>query len=598
MLKYSILALLLVVSLQDSYYLSPLYPPTAFEGQYYEVRFRVRGLDYPQFSFKGLPDCFKGTAEGVISGIPKIPGSYAVLVGFGSGKEKDQKEVIIRITPSLQSDSTFESAVITQTVRTADGILINYPATLVYQVGTVIQFQLEAQNGKSPLLWRYNNLPSGIFGDQSGLVKGTFINSGYYSFSASCSDSLGATAEAFLTWNIQPKTLVRSTQLVDVQSQHVELQYDIKQVEKEQVTADDDLFKALETVSQKKKVVEAKKQIVAVNTVKVNNAQASYDAANKVYVLAVSDRDNAQDNYRLAETSLKVTQQNLQLAQTEQGNAQQNLINARAAVADAQKRFAQTQIDLSAAEDKLVDAQDKMRNAQENLRTAQTAKDAAQNEYKRSFADLEDARGDLEAAKRRKELTDLAVVNAKDSLQLVQQARDDSNAALNKADFVLKTAEANLNKVLDKLAAIRALYVTAKTEYGQAQWNYETALNKLYVAQARKETADRASAIALAEGSSSDHNTGFSNTTVGQTSSPVTVGTFVGCDAQVYPPISGKVTVTKKLSNGYIVSSGHQVLYGPCTKHTSCNVGDILSYNGFLVNGIVNAQRIERVLLS
>ena len=192
----------------------------------------------------------------------------------------------------------------------------------------------------------------------------------------------------------------------------------------------------------------------------------------------------------------------------------------------------------------------------------------------------------------------MAVVNAKDALILVQQARDDANSILNKADFALKNAEANLNRVLDKLAAIRALYVTAKTEFGQAQWNYETALNKLYIAQARKETADRATAIALAEGSLSDHNTGSRSTSVGQQTSPVTVGAFVGCDAQVYPPISGTVKVTQKLANGYVISTGHQVVYGACTKHTACNVGDTIAYNGFLVNGIVNAQRIERVLLS
>jgi len=34
------------------------------------------------------------------------------------------------------------------------------------------------------------------------------------------------------------------------------------------------------------------------------------------------------------------------------------------AVADAQKRVAQSQIDLSTAEDRLVDAKDKMRNAE------------------------------------------------------------------------------------------------------------------------------------------------------------------------------------------------------------------------------------------
>ena len=82
MFKYSIVALLLVLSLQQNYFLSPLYPPTAFEGQYYEVRFRVRGMDSPQFTFKGLPNCFKSSADGVISGIPKGPGSYAVSIVY------------------------------------------------------------------------------------------------------------------------------------------------------------------------------------------------------------------------------------------------------------------------------------------------------------------------------------------------------------------------------------------------------------------------------------------------------------------------------------------------------------------------------------
>lgn len=332
MIKYSILALLLVLSLQQNIFLSPLYPPTAFEGQYYEVRFRVRGMDFPQFTFKGLPDCFKASADGVISGIPKGPGSYAVLIGYSSGNQRDQKEVIIRITPSLRDDSTFESAVISQNVKTAGGLIIHYPTTLVYQVGTVIQFQLEAQNGKAPLLWRYTNLPSGIFGDQSGLIKGTFVNPGYYSFSASCADSLGISAEAYITWNIQPRTLVRSSQLVEVQATHVPLQYDISQVEKEQVAADDELFKALEIVGERKKVVAARKQVVAASTLKVNNAQASYDAAHKAYTIALADRENAQDNFRLAENGLKAAQQNLALAQTEQTNAQQNLINARNAV--------------------------------------------------------------------------------------------------------------------------------------------------------------------------------------------------------------------------------------------------------------------------
>ncbi len=204
---------------------------------------------------------------------------------------------------------------ISQSVKTSSGIIINYPTTLVYSVGANIQFKLDANHGAAPLLWKYSNLPSGIYGDQLGLIKGAFVNSGYYSFSVSCSDSVGSSAEAYITWNIQPKTLIRSSQLVDVESQHVPLQYDIDQVEKGQVAADEELFKALDIVDKQKQVVNGKKQLVAVATVRTNNAQASYDAANKAFSIASVDRDNAQDRFRIAESGLKATQENLNLAQ-------------------------------------------------------------------------------------------------------------------------------------------------------------------------------------------------------------------------------------------------------------------------------------------
>lgn len=82
----------------------------------------------------------------------------------------------------------------------------------------------------APLLWRYKNLPDGLYGDQTGIIKGVFVNSGYYSFSVECSDSVGISAETFLTWNIQPKTGLKTNNVVEVQTQHVPLIYDIDQV--------------------------------------------------------------------------------------------------------------------------------------------------------------------------------------------------------------------------------------------------------------------------------------------------------------------------------------------------------------------------------
>ena len=134
---------------------------------------------------------------------------------------------MIRISPSLSSDSTFESAVISQTVQTSSGIRISYPTTLIYSVGANINFNLRADGAIAPLLWRYKNLPNGLQGDQTGIIRGVFVNSGYYSFSVECSDSVGISAETFLTWNIQPRTGLTTSNVVEVRNQYVPLIYDI-----------------------------------------------------------------------------------------------------------------------------------------------------------------------------------------------------------------------------------------------------------------------------------------------------------------------------------------------------------------------------------
>ena len=228
-----------------------------------------------------------------------------------------------------------------------------------------------------------------------------------------------------------------------------------------------------------------------------------------------------------------------------------------------------------------------------NLRSAQTELTAAKSEYDLAFKVLESAKGDLEAALRRKKITDQNVADAKDALDIVQQARDDAEAALNAADFELRKAEADLAKALAKLEMIRAKYNKAKTELGAAQWEFEIALASLYRAQARKEAADRASSIALAEGSFSDHNINNGNKKIGSSGYE-----FTGCTSNNYPAIAGTSMVTEVMNEGYKLSSGHVIVYGDCTEKTECSVGDNINYSGFMVNGVVNANRIARLLLS
>ena len=103
-------------------------------------------------------------------------------------------------------------------------------------------------------------------------------------------------------------------------------------IEKEQVSADNELFKALDIVDTKKKVVADVKQHVATATLRVTNAQLSYDAADAAWKKATSDKEVAQAVLTGALNALNAAQKNLELALTEQGQSTQNLANARKAL--------------------------------------------------------------------------------------------------------------------------------------------------------------------------------------------------------------------------------------------------------------------------
>jgi len=79
-----IVCLILAVA-TSTVYLTPAYPPTAYQNQFYSVRFRVRGLDDPVFTYEGLPKSLSGNSDGVLSGIPLIPGSFSIVIKYRAG---------------------------------------------------------------------------------------------------------------------------------------------------------------------------------------------------------------------------------------------------------------------------------------------------------------------------------------------------------------------------------------------------------------------------------------------------------------------------------------------------------------------------------
>ena len=87
MFKYLLAVLLLsaAVSAAD-HFLTPPYLPTGFTEQYYEARYRVRGMPHAEFSFTNLPDFLKGSKDGIVSGTPDATGTYRFTVAYTDGE--------------------------------------------------------------------------------------------------------------------------------------------------------------------------------------------------------------------------------------------------------------------------------------------------------------------------------------------------------------------------------------------------------------------------------------------------------------------------------------------------------------------------------
>lgn len=97
---------------------------------------------------------------------------------------------------------------------------------------------------------------------------------------------------------------------------------------------------------------------------------------------------------------------------------------------------------------------------------------------------------------------------------------------------------------------MRVDFDAAKNSLGVAKFNLNQAMNNLFVAQAAKEQADKATNLISAQASSTN-------------SKPITFG---GCDAQTYPTIFGTSYVTSVDPSSLALSSGAIILRGPCTK--------------------------------
>lgn len=106
--------------------------------------------------------------------------------------------------------------------------------------------------------------------------------------------------------------------------------------------------------------------------------------------------------------------------------------------------------------------------------------------------------------------------------------------------------------------------------------------NKLFVAQAAKAAADKSLAIIIAQGNA---ELATSNSTY----------IFKGCNTYAYPSMSGTARIQGVVPNGFKTSGGHTLIWGECTKKSTANIGDLIYYEGSLINDTINLWMLERI---
>ena len=145
-----------------------------------------------------------------------------------------------------------------------------------------------------------------------------------------------------------------------------------------------------------------------------------------------------------------------------------------------------------------------------------------------------------------------------------------SYSALDNANFLVSKLRAKLQDSMDRL--------------GVAKFNLQQANNNLFVAQARKEQADKATAIAKSQAA--------------VLPDPESSSTYIfgGCNQHNYPTIVGADIVGAYNKYGFKLRSGYTMLYGSCTSAEQVAVaeGDVIDYVGYLKDGYVHATKYSR----
>lgn len=272
------------------------------------------------------------------------------------------------------------------------------------------------------------------------------------------------------------------------------------------------------------------------------------------------------------------------MATTNVNNALRVVTDAKNDLEATQKKFEIATNKLGAANDAFINAEAQTSQATQNAKAALTAALNAQNVYNLAFNTYTNAKKILADSLDKKTQANLVVDAARNALNLATQVNDGALSDLTSAQDKYKHAFSALDNANALVSNLRSQLEDAGAQLGVAKFNLVQANNNLFVAQARKEQADKATAMVRTQSSTLPD--------------PKSTSTYIfsGCEQRGYPTIGGADIVGVQNSLGFRLRSGYTLLYGDCTNKSAVSVkeGDVINYVGYLKDGYVHATQFSR----
>ena len=332
-------------------------------------------------------------------------------------------------------------------------------------------------------------------------------------------------------------------------------------------------------VNHEQQHVEDSKEHFAKTTLALNFATTQEKNAQLKVTGAHSHKARAEAAQAKAHEILEIANRVVHLATTNVNNARKVVASTKQDLIIAQKKFDLATMKFEEYNNIFINAEAQTSQAAQNAKAALTAALNAQNVYNLAFQTYTKSKKILSDALDKKQQADLVVNAARNALNLAIQVNDEAQADLTVSHDNYKKAYSALDNANALVSKLRGQLQAAADMLGVAKFNLQQSNNNLFVAQARKAEADKATEMVKSQ----------SSTLPDPNSSSTYI--FEGCDQEGYPTVAGADIVRASNKLGFKLRSGYTLLHGACTKATKATFteGEMISYTGYMKNGYVHA---------